>query len=177
MVKLPRFFILSFLLLDVLEILETIIVLSEVVKKILGVKYLKLKTCTYCRKIHGKEINCTAKRGYYRDKNTRYKKDKDYIKFIKSKQWNNKSQEIKLLDSHCCLVCKSLGLVRPVYLEVHHINKVRNDYEKRLENDNLITLCVFHHKQADNNKISTNELYRLINKYRDTTVSNDIVLL
>ena len=157
--------------------MEIIIVLSEVVKKILGVKYLKLKTCTYCRKIHDKEINCTAKRGYYREKNSRYQKDKDYIKFIKSKQWFNKSQEIKLLDSHCCLICKSLGLISPVYLEVHHIVKFRNDSSLKLENDNLITLCIQHHKQADNNKISANELHKLIKLYRDTTQHNDIVLL
>lgn len=137
----------------------------------------KLKTCTYCRKIHGKEINCMAKRGYYREKNSRYEKDKDYIKFIKSKQWYNKSQEIKLLDSHCCLVCKSLNLISPVYLEVHHIIKFRNDSSLKLDNNNLITLCVHHHKQADTNKISTNELHRLIKIYRDTTEHNDIVLL
>lgn len=118
-----------------------------------------------------------AKRGYYRDKNARYEKDKDYLKFIKSKQWHSKSQEIKLLDSHCCLICKSLGIISPVYLEVHHIIKFRNDSGLRLDNDNLITLCVAHHKQADNNKIQASELHRLINKYRDTTVSNDILLL
>lgn len=118
-----------------------------------------------------------AKKGYYREKYSRYEKDKDYIKFIKSKQWNSKSQEIKLLDSHCCLVCQSLGLISPTYLEVHHIIKYRNDTSLRLDNDNLITLCVHHHKQADNNKISTNELHRLISKYRDTTERNDIVLL
>ena len=137
----------------------------------------KLKTCTYCRKIHGKEINCTAKRGYYRDKNTRYEKDKDYIKFIKSKQWNNKSQEIKLLDAYCCLMCKSLDLISPKYLEVHHIIKYRNDASLKLDNSNLITLCVNHHKQADANKITSSELHSLINKYRDTTESNDILLL
>lgn len=138
---------------------------------------MKMKTCTYCRKIHGNEINCTAKRGYYREKNSRYEKDKDYTSFIKSKKWNEKSQEIKLLDNHCCLVCNSLGLVSPIYLEVHHIVKFRNDSSLRLDNSNLITLCVAHHKQADANKISSDELHRLIDKYRDTTVSNDIVLL
>lgn len=137
----------------------------------------KLKTCTYCRKIHGKEINCKAKRGYYREKNSRYEKDKDYLNFIKSKQWHNKSQEIKLLDSHCCLVCESLNLISPVYLEVHHIVKFRNDSSLGLDNNNLITLCVNHHKMADSNKIQASELYRLINIYRDTTEHNDIVLL
>lgn len=137
----------------------------------------KLKTCTYCRKIHGKEINCKAKRGYYREKNSRYEKDKDYLNFIKSKQWHNKSQEIKLLDSHCCLVCESLNLISPVYLEVHHIVKFRNDSSLGLDNNNLITLCVNHHKMADSNKIQASELYRLINIYRDTAEHNDIVLL
>ena len=82
---------------------------------------VKLKTCTYCHKIHDVKMKCTAKKGYYRDKNTRYEKDKNYIKFIKSKVWNEKSQEIKRLDSYRCLVCQSLGLISPVYLEVHHI--------------------------------------------------------
>ena len=118
-----------------------------------------------------------AKKGYYREKNARYEKDKEYIKFIKSKKWHEKSQEIKLLDSYCCLMCKSLGLISPKYLEVHHIIKVRNDVSLKLDNDNLITLCVNHHKQADANKISTNELYRLIKQYRDTTEHNDILLL
>lgn len=138
---------------------------------------MKLKTCTYCRKIHDEKKKCTAKKGYYREKNSRYQKDKDYIKFIKSKQWYNKSQEIKLLDSHCCLVCKSLNLISPVYLEVHHIIKFRNDSRLKLDNDNLITLCIAHHKQADANKISTNELHRLIKLYRDTTEHNNILLL
>lgn len=122
-------------------------------------------------------MKCTAKKGYYRDKNTRYQKDKDYTRFIKSKQWHNKSQEVKLLDNHCCLVCKSLGLISPVYLEVHHIIKVRNDSSLKLDNSNLITLCVNHHKMADANKIQASELYRLIERYRDTTEHNDILLL
>ena len=138
---------------------------------------VKLKTCTYCHKIHDVKMKCTAKKGYYRDKNTRYEKDKNYIKFIKSKQWHNKSQEIKLLDSYCCLMCKLLGLISPKYLEVHHIVKVRNDASLKLDNSNLITLCVAHHKMADANKIQANELHSLINKYRDNTESNDILLL
>lgn len=137
----------------------------------------KLKTCTYCRKIHESKKKCTAKKGYYRDKYSRYEKDKDYLNFIKSKKWHNKSQEIKLLDSYCCLMCKSLDLISPKYLEVHHIVKFRNDSSLALDNNNLITLCVEHHKQADTNKIQASELHRLIKLYRDVTENNDIVLL
>lgn len=138
---------------------------------------VKLKTCTYCHKIHDIKKKCTAKKGYYREKNARYEKDKDYIKFIKSKQWFNKSQEIKLLDFYCCLMCKYLGLISPKYLEVHHIVKVRNDVSLKLDNNNLITLCIVHHKMADANKIASSELHRLIKLYRDTTEHNDILLL
>ena len=122
-------------------------------------------------------MKCTAKKGYYREKNSRYEKDKDYIKFIKSKKWHEKSQQIKLLDSYCCLMCKALGLISPKYLEVHHIIKVRDNASLKLDNSNLITLCIAHHKMADANKIQASELYSLINKYRDTTESNDILLL
>ena len=138
---------------------------------------VKLKTCTYCHKIHDVKKKCTAKKGYYREKYSRYEKDKDYIKFIKSKQWHNKSQEIKLLDSYCCLMCKALGLISPKYLEVHHIVKIRDNTTLKLDNNNLITLCVNHHKMAESNKIASSELHSLINKYRDTTEHNDILLL
>ena len=74
-------------------------------------------------------------------------------------------------------MCKELGLISPKYLEVHHIIKFRNDKSLKLDNNNLITLCIAHHKQADTNKIASSELYRLIKLYRDTTVSNDILLL
>ena len=141
-------------------------------------KISKLKTCTYCRKIHDSSVKCGGKKDYYRKKNGRYSKDKDYISFIKSKEWRNKSVEIKILDSYCCLMCKSLGLTSPSYLEVHHILKVRNNFEKRLDNNNLITLCVFHHKQADANTISSSELYELINKYRiNKVIDKDISTL
>lgn len=138
----------------------------------------RLKTCTYCHKIHDSSVKCGGKKDYYREKNGRYSKDKDYISFIKSKEWRNKSVEIKLLDSYCCLLCKSLDLTSPTYLEVHHISKVRNNFEKRLDNDNLITLCVFHHKQADSNNISSSELCELINKYRiNNAIDKDISTL
>ena len=127
----------------------------------------KLKTCQYCQKIHDSSIKCGGKKAYYREKNTRYTKDKEYLSFIKSKQWLNKSVEIKLLDNYNCLVCRSLGLNSPTYLEVHHIEKARLNCDNRLENNNLIALCVHHHKQAENGSISSKELYKLINKYRN----------
>ena len=47
-------------------------------------------------------------------------------------------------------------------LQVHHIISLEEDYSKRLYSDNLITLCSYHHKQAEMNKISLEELKNLI---------------
>ena len=47
-------------------------------------------------------------------------------------------------------------------LKVHHIIPIEKDNDRRLDSDNLITLCSYHHKQAEMNKISAEELKNLI---------------
>jgi 5-methylcytosine-specific restriction endonuclease McrA len=49
-------------------------------------------------------------------------------------------------------------------LQVHHIVSIEKDNDRKLDSDNLITLCSYHHKQAEMNKITEEELYRLIKK-------------
>ncbi len=44
---------------------------------------------------------------------------------------------------------------------MHHIIPLSADYEKRLDDDNLITLCRFHHEQAERGIISKRELLKL----------------
>ena len=62
-------------------------------------------------------------------------------------------------------------------LEVHHIEKVMKEIEKSFEIDNLISLCIFHHKQAEQGLISKQELLDLIDKYRNNNTNNDILTL
>ena len=62
-------------------------------------------------------------------------------------------------------------------LEVHHIEKVMNNFEKAFDEQNLITLCVFHHKQAEQGIIKIGELLDLINKYRNNNSNNDVLIL
>jgi hypothetical protein len=45
---------------------------------------------------------------------------------------------------------------------VHHIIPLAEDYNKRLDNDNLITLCNYHHKLAEDNQIPREELQEII---------------
>lgn len=47
-------------------------------------------------------------------------------------------------------------------LEVHHAEKLNEAYDKRLDNNNLLTLCVYHHKMADRGEIQLNDIKRII---------------
>ena len=100
-----------------------------------------------------------------------YKKksyDTEADKFRKSKRWTNKSIEVRQRDRYLCRVCEA-NLYNTVQqfnyneLDVHHIIPINEDYDKRLDNDNLITLCRFHHKLAEDGKIPREVLYSLIN--------------
>ena len=66
--------------------------------------------------------------------------------------WKVKANEIKQRDLFLCQVCLRQQDKRfnPHELSVHHIRKLRDAWDKRLENDNLITLCRIHHEEAEN---------------------------
>ncbi|MBQ9091757.1 MAG: HNH endonuclease, partial [Anaerotignum sp.] len=46
-------------------------------------------------------------------------------------------------------------------LEVHHIVPLKSDYNLRLEDENLITLCEKHHEMAEAGLIPANLLKRI----------------
>ena len=132
------------------------------VKKSWKRKKEMLKTCSKCGIVPEGHI-CPFKT--YRKKEKNSKADK----FRKTKAWTNKSLEIRQRDKHLCKVCLN-NLYNTIYLynydklEVHHITPVEEDYNKRLDNDNLITLCNYHHKLAERGDIPREELYELIKK-------------
>ena len=101
-----------------------------------------------------------------------YKKkayDTEADKFRASRRWLNKSLEIRRRDRFLCRVCEA-NLYNTIQrfnyneLDVHHIEKLSDNFNKRLDNDNLITLCRYHHKMADDNKIPKEALYKLISE-------------
>ncbi len=117
-----------------------------------------LKTCSICGKIH--DINKVCKR-----KNT--KKNTAANKFRKTNKWTEKSKNIRKRDNYLCKVCAT-GKYGTIYrytykdLEVHHIIPVEEDYSKRLDSLNLITLCRKHHEMAESGEISREELKEMI---------------
>lgn len=121
-----------------------------------------LKTCARCGKIVDENHICPYKK--YRKKN----KDSKADRFRSTKAWTDKSLEIRTRDRYLCKVCEAnlYNTVRQFNydkLEVHHIIKVTEDYNKRLDNDNLISLCAYHHRLADNGEIPKEILQDLIN--------------
>ena len=119
-----------------------------------------LKTCSICGVVSEEHI-CPYK------KSRKKSGDRASDKFRKTKQWTKKSLEIRTRDRYLCRVCEA-NLYNTITqfnfdkLEVHHIVPLAEDYDKRLENDNLITLCHYHHKLAEAGQIPREELQNLI---------------
>lgn len=110
-----------------------------------------MRSCAYCGRIHDSKYDCGKK-----PKRIRKRNDKD--SFRSTAQWQRKTEEIKERDSYLCQIC-----IRDLYdttcrlngnrLSVHHAIPLQIDYDKRLDNDNLITICDKHHELAESGAI------------------------
>lgn len=110
------------------------------------------KSCSRCGKIHDSKYKCNINR-VYRGGQEREQRN--------TYAWEKKSLEIRERAHYLCEVCKDQGIYTYNDLEVHHITKLKDDPDGLLDNYNLICLCVYHHKQADNGKIDADYLRKL----------------
>lgn len=110
--------------------------------------------CTVCHKIH--DGRCKPVRSFTGVRNS------EADKFRNSRAWKRKAAAILDRDYHCCRVCFSGGLICTDGLSVHHIIPLAVDYGGRLDDDNLITLCRYHHEQAERRAISAARLHSLV---------------
>lgn len=119
-----------------------------------------LKSCTYCGGIHKRGQRCPSKPAAV--------KKTTYIdRFRWSRAWKNKRAHIADRDKHLCQVClHNLHNTQTQYnftdLEVHHIEPIADAWDKRLDDDNLISLCRYHHELAEKDLISKNKLKNMI---------------
>lgn len=121
-----------------------------------------LRSCQYCGRIHDSKFICP-------NKPQRINKITEADKFRWTSKWQNKREEIKQRDLYLCQIC-----IRELYdtvykynteeLEVHHNIPINEDYNKRLDNDNLITVCDRHHKMCDRGEIPREEVQRIIDE-------------
>lgn len=114
---------------------------------------MDLKSCSKCGKIHPRGQECKTKRIY---------RDTEERKARSSWAWTKKAKQIKD-DAHgLCEVCLAEGIYTYDGLEVHHIVKIRDNKDGLLDDDNLITLCTYHHKKADAGEIDPDYLKTLV---------------
>lgn len=101
-----------------------------------------------CGQKHPIGTECPNKYKYRRENSS--EENKIVNKFYTSKSWREKREEIKSLDKGLCQRCLiKFGIVTTERLEIHHIEPLTVKWEKRLQNDNLITLCVQCHRWID----------------------------
>lgn len=114
-----------------------------------------LKSCKYCGRIHDDKTVCELKP-------VSSKKDSKANRFRKTNAWKEKSVEIRERDNFLCQVCLKENIFNYQDLQVHHIMPIEKDFDKRLDDDNLITLCSTHHKQAEKQEIKAEDLFEII---------------
>lgn len=118
------------------------------------------KSCSVCGRVHRVGKRCPYKKYKRRDS-----KDEDC--FRSSAAWKRKREQIKQRDLYLCRMClaQSEGLSRNKInvdnLSVHHIEPLHENWERRLDDENLITLCPRHHEMAECGHIKRDYLHAL----------------
>ena len=111
------------------------------------------KSCPRCGKIHSTKYKCT------KGKVKRVLTDDMRLRNLSA--WHKKAEDIKKASKYLCSVCLDKGRYTYNKLEVHHIEKLRDNPERLLDNYNLICLCKNCHKLADDGMIDKDYLYKL----------------
>lgn len=109
--------------------------------------------CTVCSGIH--EGRCERPFAAFRARNS------EADRFRNTQAWRRKSAAVMQRDRMCCRMCLKAGIIEYRRLSVHHIIPLAVDFDKRLDDDNLITLCRFHHERAERGQIKPSELREL----------------
>ncbi len=121
-----------------------------------------LISCQYCGKIHDRKYIC--------DKRPKRKKEiSEADRFRRTNRWQKKREEIKQRDLNLCQICiRELYNTKNKYntkdLSVHHNIPINENYDKRLDNDNLLTVCDYHHKMCEKGEISRKIVQKIIDE-------------
>lgn len=115
-----------------------------------------LKSCHYCGRIHDKNYMCPQKEEAI--KRRQKKKGTKEDRFRSSTEWKWKREDVRLRDRQMCQVC-ARGLygtekeIQTEDIEVHHIVPIEEDWDGRMDGENLVTLCRYHHEMAEKKQI------------------------
>ena len=79
----------------------------------------------------------------------RYGKDSKYTEFYQSSGWRSKRKRVLLRDKYLCQECLKQGIVNDKRLMVHHIVELKDDWKRRLDMNNLVTVCTACHNRIE----------------------------
>ena len=129
------------------------------------------KLCSKCGKVidykKSRCLECESK--YQQQKKMDYKyyndnlRDKKTQVFYNSIEWKQIKKTVHIRDKGLCTMCLSENKIS--YAEVvHHIEPLKENYNKRISPDNLICLCNKHHAHVhavyDSNKLNKTNLQK-----------------
>lgn len=131
-----------------------------------------LKSCPYCGRIHDSRMICAAKHAAIAGR--QHKRGTQEDKVHSSYRWTQLSRSIRDRDHYMCQAClHSLdgkgSRITSDGLEVHHIIPIDEAWDLRSDRENLITLCRYHHEQAECGKISRKSLKEIAKQNEDKT--------
>lgn len=125
-----------------------------------------LKACKYCGRIHDSKYDCGKKPHSQRIRTKA-------SAFRNSRKWRDKRDIIRQRDKNLCQIC-----IRNLYntkiqfnhenLSVHHAVPIEEDYDRRLDDDNLLTVCDMHHEMAESGEIPYEVVKQIIDEQEDT---------
>lgn len=116
------------------------------------------KTCSTCGRLHRFNEKCP-----HRKQKAGGKRDgREEDGFRSSSAWQRIREQIRRRDFYMCRYCFDSGKgVQSRRLEVHHIEPLCEAWGRRLDEENLITLCSECHELAERGKINREQLHRL----------------
>ena len=127
------------------------------------------RRCGKCGKKIAQGVTCECVKATRKEynKNVRYNKDNmKYSKFYDSIHWKRMSTYIRCKYNGLCLVCYIKYKVLKIADVVHHIVELKEDYSKRLDEENLVTLChschnILHSNYAEKEKQELNNIKKI----------------
>ena len=111
----------------------------------------RLTECRYkgCYSLtRNKNGYCDEHQEYFKQKENERFRNSAFNSFYWSKEWKKIRESALIRDNYLCQDCLKLGRITKA-TDVHHIIKLKIDYKKRNDIDNLVSLCKKCHKLRD----------------------------
>lgn len=130
------------------------------------------RRCGKCGKKILQSSKCECTKASARDYKKKVRENKEnikYSKFYDSPHWKRMSKYIRIKYNGLCLYCLVKFKITTIADVVHHIIELKEDFSKRLEDENLLPLCHSCHNKLHKNytEIEKKELYKIKDKYEE----------